>query len=386
MYTRSLNPSELNSFFLFGARGTGKTTFLGHSFLAQKQDVLWIDLLNPKEGAEFARDPSSLLSRLEMRPKGSWVVIDEVQKVPALLDIVHSAIEDKGLLFALTGSSSRKLKHGGANLLAGRAFVYNLYPLTHRELGDDFKLNDALSWGTLPKYYQFTSAQDRIEYLDAYALTYLREEVIAEQLVRKLQPFRLFLEVAAQASGTIVNYSKIARDIGSDPVSVKSYFEILEDTLLGFHLSPFHESVRKRQRQAPKFYFFDVGVKRALERTLDLPVTPQTFSYGVHFEHWLITEIIRLASYQRKHWAFSYLQTKDGAEIDLIIDRPGMPKALIEIKSAERIDPQAPAKLARLAKDFDKQQSFCLSQDPHEKRIEGVDCLHWSKGIEALGL
>jgi predicted AAA+ superfamily ATPase len=167
---------------------------------------------------------------------------------------VHSKIESSETRFAMTGSSARKLKREGTNLLAGRAFVYNLFPLTHRELGDSFNLNSALMYGTLPGLLKFDSGEEKMAFLRAYALTYLKEEIWGEHIVRKLDPFRKFVEIAAQCNGELINFANIARDVGVDIKTVQSYFEILEDTLLGFMLEPYHRSVRKRQRQAPKFY------------------------------------------------------------------------------------------------------------------------------------
>jgi predicted AAA+ superfamily ATPase len=300
------------------------------------------------------------------------------------LDSVHRAIESRPLCFALTGSSSRKLKRGGANLLAGRAFVYHLYSLTHLEIGDAFNLEEALHFGTLPKILGMKTHEEKSEFLRAYALTYIKEEIVAEQMVRKLQPFRDFLEIAAQCNGQIVNFSRIAEEVGADVKTIQSYFEILEDTLVGFLLAPFHESIRKRQRQNPKFYFFDTGVKRALDRTLTQSFGPGTYAYGNAFEHFIILEIHRLNSYWRKDWRFSYLRTKDDAEIDLIIDRPGLPRALIEIKSKDRITETDVTHLNRFASDMQKTEAFCLSRDAIKKRIGLTLCLPWQEGLKEL--
>ncbi|MCP4676288.1 MAG: AAA family ATPase, partial [Deltaproteobacteria bacterium] len=198
-----------SSFFLFGARGTGKTTFLRSTF--SNDEAIFIDLLDPVEQDLFSREPRELERRvLALRPECRWIVIDEIQKAPRLLDIVHKLIESGDRLFALTGSSSRKLKRGVSNLLAGRAFVYNLFPFSSSELGDRFELVDGLKWGMLPGIQKFDNDVDKQHFLRAYALTYIKEEIQEEQLIRKLDPFRQFLEVAAQTSGKIVNYSKIA--------------------------------------------------------------------------------------------------------------------------------------------------------------------------------
>ena len=227
---------------------------------------------------------------------------------------------------------------------------------------------------------------ERRDYLSTYANTYLREEVQAEQLVRKMQPFRLFLEVAAQVSGDIVNYSKVARDIGSDPVSVQNYFEILKDTHLAFELPPFHESVRKRQRKNPKFYLFDLGVAASLRRELTLPMVPGNWAYGRAFEAFIIAEFVRHNHYRRLDWKFSYLRTKDNAEIDLVVDRPGQKRALVEIKSTDRVTRDDIKVFSSLAQDISNSEHFCLSRDRTPQLVENVRCLHWKRGLTEIGL
>lgn len=385
MFHRIVSPILKSSFFLFGPRGTGKTTLLKELF--SSKEILWIDLLDPEQEERYARHPDSLSHEIQTLGKNARrVVIDEIQKLPKLLELVHFHIENSNVLFALTGSSARKLKKGAANLLAGRAFVNHLFPLTFLELGNRFDLNHALQWGTLPKTFQLSTGEERNEFLRAYALTYLKEEVWTEHLIRQLDPFRRFLEIAAQANGEILNYSNIALDVGVDTKTVQSYFEILEDTLLGVLLEPYHRSVRKRQRKNPKFYFFDPGVKRALEKTLSVPLLSQTYAYGRAFEHFLILEAHRLNSYFRKDFSFFYLRTKDGAGVDLIVERPGRPPALVEIKSSDRIGERDVAAIERFAGDFKKAQAFCFSRDPRPKKIGSVEALPWQQGLEALGL
>ncbi len=385
MFKRIFSPPKNQSFFLFGPRGTGKSTLLREHFGKDGQ-ALYIDLLDPEQEDAFLRNPKELERRLDvLSPEVRWIILDEVQKAPRLLDSVHRAIETRPLCFALTGSSARKLKRGGANLLAGRAFVYNLYALTHFEIGASFDLEVALHFGTLPKVIGMQTHEEKSEFLRAYALTYVKEEIVAEQLVRKLQPFRNFLEVAAQCNGQILNFSRIAKEVGADVKTVQNYFEILEDTLVGFLLPPFHESIRKRQLQNPKFYFFDTGVKRALDRTLTQSFGPGSYAYGNAFEHFIILEIQRLNTYYRKDWRLSYLRTRDDAEIDLIIERPGLPRALIEIKSKDRVTEGDTAHLNRFAPDIQKAEAYCLSRDPVKKRIGATICLPWEEGLRELG-
>ncbi|MBF0430177.1 MAG: ATP-binding protein [Fibrobacteria bacterium] len=384
MYNRSQKIDLENSFFLFGARGTGKSTLLKEMFANSK--CHFFDLLDPDTEERLSKNPEELNSQLNAfeKQKVEWIVFDEIQKIPKLLDLIHKWIENSSLKFALTGSSGRKLKRGASNLLAGRAFVYQLYPLTHLELGNDFDLLSVLRWGSLPRIFSYKSEKSKAKYLRAYTHTYLKEEIISEQIIRNLDPFREFLEVAAQSNSKIINYTKIARDVGADVKTVQNYFKILEDTLIGYMLPPFNQSFRKRQSGNPKFYFFDTGIKRALERRLNLPMTEKTYEFGEVFEHFIISEIIRLNDYLELDWKFSYLRTSNGAEIDLIIDRPGRRKAVIEIKSKELVDGSDISTLNRFKKDGFEGDYFCLSRDPNEKIMKGIHCLHWKQGLEYL--
>lgn len=385
MIHRQINIRKNHSFFLFGARGTGKTTLLESLFPPEQS--LRIDLLNTSERQNLEDDPDSLERRVGLlSPEQKWVTIDEVQKIPSLLDLVHRIIEKTKIKFALTGSSARRLKTGGANLLAGRAFVYELYPFTSVELGSSFDLDFALQWGTLPGIYQFQSDEERSLFLESYASTYLKEEIWEEHLVKKLVPFRHFMQVAAQSSNTILNYSKIADDVRVDTKTVQQYFQILEDTLLGFMLEPYHESIRKRQRANPKFYFFDTGVIRALKKIHNNKLLKHTYEYGKAFEQFVISEIHRLNSYKRKNYGFYYIHSADNAEVDLIIERPACPLALVEIKSTNRVLDRDLAHLRNFAKDFPKAKLYCLSQDKNPQRFGSIEALPWQRGIEEIGL
>ena len=396
MFNRLINYSKNNSFFLFGPRGTGKSTFLKQKL--PESDYLWINLLNSDLERRLSTKPELLKSIIKeylttqgqqkSNPSPPFIVIDEVQKVPELLDVVHDCIESEKWNFALTGSSARKLKKNGANLLAGRAFTYTAHPLTYSELGPAFKINDILKWGALPKIFSL-SEDDKKDFLLSYVETYFREEIVSEQIIRNVKPFRYFLEVASQSNAKIINNSKIARDIGVETSTVQNYFEILEDTLIGFLLPPYHNSIRRRQRQNSKFYYFDTGVQRTLRRTLDLPLQAQSFEYGDLFEQFFINEVRRLITYQKLQWNISYLRTQDGVEIDLIIERPGLPTALIEIKSAQEIHPQnleGHTGFLKLVRDFPNAEAFVLSQDPIARIENNIRYLPWEQGLQAIGL
>lgn len=381
MLPRLLKLPDNQSFFLFGARGTGKSTLLKQQFT--KQHTLWIDLLDPEEEDKYLRNPKDLYAEvLALSNDVSHVVIDEIQKIPKLLDVVHKLIEETSKKFVMTGSSARKIKYGSANLLAGRAFVYHLFPFSFLELKKKFDLDSALMWGLLPKIWEFENKTDRYEFLKAYTNIYLKEEVWGEHFIRKLQPFRRFLEVAAQANGKIINYSNIAGDVGVDDKTIKDYFLILEDTLIGFYLEPFHHSFRKRLSAKPKFYFFDTGVARALAGQISVLLQPQTSAYGEAFEHFVILECMKLCSYHRKDFRFSYLKTKDDAEIDLVVERPGQPLLFIEIKSKTSVQEQDLYTLKKIAKDFPEAEFVCFSKSNRKKRYEEIVVWPWEAGIQ----
>jgi predicted AAA+ superfamily ATPase len=373
---------EQNSFFLFGARGTGKTTLLRQSsFLST---ALWIDLLDSETEESYALRPGLLQEQAEALPEGSWIVIDEVQKLPKLLDQVHLILGRRRIYFALTGSSSRKIKRGGADLLAGRSWTFHLFPFTTRELGSTFDLDQALAWGTLPQLNQLVTPTDRARYLRSYTHTYLKEEILVEQLVRNLDPFRLFLPLAAQMDTQMVNYSNIARDTGVDYKTIQNYYQILVETNLGIFLEPFGRSVRKVQYQSPKFYFFDTGVKRALQRRLTVPLQDRTSEYGEAFESWFLTECHRLNHYLELDYAFSYLRTKDDVEVDLVIDRPGQALVLVEIKSAAVVDERHIRNLVRFQDDFPDAELICAARVPQAQKMGRVLVLPWQEALDRL--
>jgi len=392
MITRLITLSELQSFFLFGPRGTGKSTLL-EARLPRTQH-LWVDLLDPEQELHYLRNPNALLetwrrASAEQRARG-WLIIDEIQRVPKLLDLVHIGIERMGIKFALTGSSARKLRRGAANLLAGRASTLHLHPFSFLELGEQFDLHDALRFGLLPKSLALRAARDeRKRFLASYVNTYLYEEINAEQFIRKFEPFVRFLSIAAEANGMILNISKLARQVYVEPRTAIRYFQLLEDTLIGFFLPSFAHSARKRQTKHPKFYFFDCGIVRAATQTLDDGLSEGSYLFGRCFEHLVILEIIKASDIYDRYYHFSYYRVTSGdgteAEIDLIASK-GMRHLAIEIKSSRAPDITEVRKLKRLAATItgDRVTPYIFCQAECASLIEGVHVLPWQQGIREL--
>ena len=319
MYKRTLeNQLPKKSFFLFGPRQVGKSTLLNK----EKAD-LTINLLDPALQLSYTKNPN-LLGQQAQELKGSATIfIDEVQRVPKILDVIHSLMEQRPqMTFILCGSSARKLRHGAANLLGGRALYRTMHPLTFEELSHTFQLDWVLGYGSLPHVYTSLkqgNPKDAADLLRAYVITYIQEEVKAEALVRNLQGFQNFLDVAAAQYAEQINFSSIARDCQIALSTVREYYSILEDTLLGTFLPPYVQSQRKRMSHQPKFYFFDNGVTRAVLGTLKDP--PSRIEQGRLYEQWFVQEIIRYNEYHQKDWKMFFWRTSHGAEVDLLISR-----------------------------------------------------------------
>jgi uncharacterized protein len=397
MFSRIVNiPKEL-SFFLFGPRATGKTTLLKQVFgttdgLEKDSQIFFLDLLNNDNYWKFQDDPNSLLSILKALPDYVTVVaVDEVQRVPSLLNVVQEGMSWNRFQFAITGSSARKLKRGAANLLGGRAVSRTLWSLLVNETATKWpdpkeRSTEHMRWGGLPLIVNAKTDEQKIELLEAYISNYLSEEIVAEQLVRNVVPFRSFLAVAGQMNGKIINFRKIAEDIGSNHTTVGTYFEILEDTLIGFSLPAYEISLRKRLKKKSKFYFFDVGLKRALCRQLRSPLIPSTSLYGEDFEHMVVLEIKALCHYLKPHWQLFYLQTQGGQEIDLLIDTgEGLP-ILVEIKSAHDLNKVNLNKETKMIYEVPHSCAYVLSQDPFSQKILNTNILgmYWLDGIQKI--
>jgi len=369
MFKRSLAlPSPgAETFFLWGPRQTGKTTLLRETY----PGALWVDLLKANEFRRYTARPESLREELAAS-KGArdrQIVIDEIQKVPALLDEVHWLIENGGYRFALCGSSARKVRRGSANLLGGRANRYLLFGITAGELGDELDLDRLLNHGTLPRIYGADSAR---RMLDAYVADYLKEEVAAEGLVRNLPSFSDFLDIAALSDGEIVNFSNVARECGVSSPTAKGYFEILEDTLLGRWLPAYRKRPKRRVIQAPKFYFADVGVVNRLARRGE--VLSGSEQYGKAFENWVHHELTAHLSYSGFDGGLSYWRLASGIEVDFIV---GDLHAAIEAKSSERVTSDHLKGLRNLVEDHPhvhRRIVVCRESKPR-RTSDGIDIL-----------
>ena len=349
-----------DSVFLWGARQVGKTTLIRETY----PNVVYYDLLQAKEFERLQRNPSLLGEDLATLNAGDTVVIDEIQKIPQLLDEVHSLIFRKNIRFILSGSSPRKLKRQGANLLGGRALKEILYPLTSAEI-PDFDILKAVQYGTLPRHYLISDPWKR---LSAYIGVYLNEEIREEALSRQLRTFSRFMEMAAFTNGEIVVYKNIAQDCGIDYRTVKDYFEILVDTLVGYLIPPFTRTQKRRSVQSPKFYYFDVGIANYLRNRRNIQLGSVDFGHA--FEHFIIQELIAYLGYNEKEEKLFYWHTSSGYEVDVII---GDGRIAIEIKATEEIQSRHLKGLKAFQEEFTGCRLIAVSFDSRHRITNGVE-------------
>lgn len=360
------------SLFLFGPRSTGKT-FLIRQQLADKALVL--DLLKSNLYLRLNADPSELEGIIDAELKNRlFVVLDEIQKIPALLDEVHRLIETRHFRFLLTGSSARQLKRKDSNLLGGRAWRAELFPLSWSEI-PRFKLDHYLRFGGLPHVYP---SQNPAEELDAYVNIYLKEEIQAEGLIRKLPPFSRFLKTAALSNGHVLNFTEVANDSQVPPSTVREYYSILTDTLMGFLLESWTASRKRKAIQTAKFYFFDPGVvhtlagTRTLERNSDL--------YGASFEQFIGMELKTYLSYRRIKEPLTFWRTTHGLEVDYLIGD----HTAIEVKATGTVAPKHLKGLKALAEEKKGMKMFLITNDRIATKKEGIHVMHWESFLEEL--
>lgn len=369
---------ERQSAFLWGPRKVGKSTYLKSAF----PESIVFDFLKTDLMLDFTRRPALLRERLLARESEHLrqpVILDEVQKVPAVLDEVHWLIENRGLCFILCGSSARKLKRGRANLLGGRAWRYEMFPLVTRELGptEELDLLRILQRGTVPDHY---GSEEYARSLDAYVRDYLKEEVFAEGLTRNFPAFTRFFDAIGTSHGELTNYANIARDCGVDAKTVKAYYEILVDTLLGRFVEPY-ASRRSRQviSRAPKFYLFDVGVAAAVtRRTLE---ETRGEAFGRAFEHFILTELAAHASYSGLDYPIRFWRTKSGLEVDFVL---GDGEVAVEVKGSTRVDARNLRGIRAFIEEHSPRQAYVVCTEPSERLVQGIRVAPWQDFLQRL--
>ncbi len=358
------------SFFLFGPRATGKSTLIRQQ-LADIATV--IDLLDSRIFLKLSDSPYELESLIAADNR-DIVVIDEIQRIPELLNEVHRLIEAKKLTFLLTGSSARKLRRGQANLLAGRVWETRMFPLIHREI-PDFNLDRFLRYGGLPAVYLSEYPEEE---LDAYVNTYLKEEIMAEGLIRRFPPFSRFLKTIALADGEMINFTKLANDCQVPPSTVTEYVGLLEDTLVGFLLPAWIESKKRKAIKTGKFYFFDPGITHMLAGTETLDRNSNL--YGKSYEQFICMELRAYLSHRRNKLPLMYWKSKNGHEVDFLLGT----KTAIEVKASRRVNKRDFKGLRYLDEERVFKNFILVSQDPVSTKTGKFQALHWKKFLRDL--
>lgn len=374
MYPRLINPAPHHSFFLFGPRGTGKTTWIK----AKYPKALYLNLLETQLYTTLLAHPN-LLESLIPPNFLDFIIIDEIQRVPELLNEVHRLIESPAhYKFILTGSSARKLRRQGINLLAGRAYLYHSYPLTAKELGKDFHLEKALKYGTLPAAY---TAENPTDYLQSYLGTYLEQEIIQEGMTRQLSAFYRFLEIASFSQGSIVNTSAIAREVGVDRKVVENYFSILIDLLVGVMLLPFTRRAKRRLVTKPKFYFIDSGLYRAVRPQGYLDMEHELG--GLALETIFLAELRALNEYQHQEYQLYYFRTASGQEIDFVAyGKHGF--HAFEIKLGTVFSPTWTKALQGFGQDYPEAKRYLLYMGTQTHYYKNIVILPFTKALSSL--
>ena len=358
----NLSSETDSSIFLFGARQTGKTTILHQQF----PDAIFFDLLNTSIKDRLRRRPVILYETLKDKPAGTLIIIDEIPEVPELLNEVHRLIVECRLVFILCGSSARKLKRKGHNTLGGRAFPVYLYPLVSAEI-PDFEIDRAVTYGMIPSHY-LAKRPERL--LEGYIDIYLKEEIKEEALVRNLDAFQRFLEVAALTDGEIINNNNIAQECGVHATTVSAYFDILEDTLIGYRIPAYTKVMQRRLVQAPRFYYFDIGITNHLLHRKEL--VRGTPDYGHAFEHLVIQEIQAYLDYHDYEDSLAYWRTDGGYEVDAVL---GDAKVAIEIKSTDEVQSRHTKGLKAFMEDFPDTRPIIVSRDRSPRTLNGIEIL-----------
>lgn len=367
MYDRSVKYPQY-SFFLFGPRGTGKTTDLRKKL----PNALWKNLLLDKDFLPLLADNSLLANQVKSLPKNSWVVIDEVQRIPTLLNEIHNIISENGddYYFAISGSSARKLKRLNSNLLAGRAIEKKMFPLTSLELGDDFNLNEALSYGTLPVV--INRKELAVDILNTYVGTYIKQEIQQEALVENIGAFHRFLSVASLMNGEIINISNIARDCSVARSTVQRYFDILVDTLIAYRLPGWQPKLKVKERLTPKFYLFDTGVVRTFSQRIRSSLSD--LEVGKLLETFILHEIRAAQEYLNVGGELFYWQSSGNSEIDFIWQR-GEKIVAIEVKASKVWRNQYTKTLQKLKESKPSSDCYCIYRGVDNLKFKDINVL-----------
>jgi len=380
MIARLLKLPQGKSFFLFGPRQTGKTTLINSEF---SERIYKVNLLLSDQFLKYSKDPS--LFRREVIVKKdivTHVFIDEIQRVPELLNEVQYLIDTTSLHFILSGSSARKLKRGHANLLGGRAVQRFLHPFLWQEVAGNATLSHLLRFGSLPPVFLAETDADRLDLLRAYVDIYIREEIQAEGIVRQIGAFSRFLDMAASQFGDIVNYSSVARECQQAVMTVKSYYEILNDTLIGFRVEPWRKSIRKRLSGHPKFYFFDNGVTNMINRYDSEIFDP--YLLGRLFEQFIITETLKWIRTSQKMVNLYYWRTNSGAEVDLLTERAGTLTGAYEIKWSRTIDRSQLTGLRSFQQDYPDVPCHVVCNVDEPYMLGNVRVMNWREFLDNL--
>lgn len=357
--------------FLFGARQTGKSTLLKERF----PKAIYIDLLKSDVRNRFKQHPEEFRESLLRYPPETLVIVDEIQKVPDLLDEVHWLMVEKGLWFILSGSSARKIKKSGANNLGGRAIPETLFPLVSAEI-PDFDIERAIQNGMIPRHYMVANARNRMR---AYIDLYVKEEIIEEALVQNVDEFIRFMEVAAIMDGEILNYENVASDCGVSANTVKAYYKILVDTLLGFEVPAYRKVIKRKLYKSPRFYYFDIGIANHLTKRYQL--APKTPEYGHAFEHLIMQEIVAYLAYTNSDEELTYWHTYENIEVDAII---GDARVAIEIKSTDHVDHGDKKGIMEFAKEHPNAKQILVSRDRISRRSGNVDLYYVTDFFKTL--
>lgn len=373
MYIRkqTFNDIGKESSFLWGARQTGKSTLLKTLY----PDSLYFDLLLYDVYERLQRNPTILRETILASTSSLPVIIDEIQRIPELLNEIHWIITNKNIQFILSGSSPRKILRSGANLLGGRALRSELYPLVYKEI-PNFDLIRALNHGLLPRHY-LSKNPERL--VSAYIGSYLQDEILAEAKIRNIHSFSRFLEAAAFSNGEIVNYTNIAADCGVSAPTIKEYFHILEETLIGRFLPSYRKKPKRRVIQAPKFYFFDVAIANYFLKRKSIEFGSEAF--GSAFEHFIYHEIYAHSKYSGSNFPISYWRTASQIEIDFVL---GEHEVAIEVKASQQINPRHLKGLKSFAEEYKVKKLILVSNDPFHRQIGTITAMPWKMFLDKL--